>query len=97
MIDTQGLLLGVTVTEANAQDRWGAAAVLIENNCQTDSLDLLWVDAGYSGERFATAVQVICGAKVEVIKRSHPGFRVLPRRWMVERTYCLVRTLSPLK
>ena len=87
VVDTQGLLLGVAVTEANAQDRWGVAAVLMEDSCQTDCLELLWVDAGYSGERFATAVQIICGAKVAVVKRQQPDFQVLPRRWVVERTF----------
>lgn len=87
VVDTQGLLLGVVVTEANGQDRWGAAAVVMEDSCQIDSLELLWVDAGYSGERFATAIEVLCGANVEVVKRHHPGFQVLPRRWVVERTF----------
>ena len=38
-------------------------------------------------ENFATAVMVVCGAKVEVVKRIKDGFEVLPRRWVVERTF----------
>ena len=38
-------------------------------------------------ENFAQAVMVICGASVEVVKRVKDGFEVLPRRWVVERTF----------
>ncbi len=36
----------------------------------------------------------VCGAKVEVVKRIKDGFEVLPRRWVVERTFGVVWTLS---
>lgn len=42
---------------------------------------------GIALENFATAVMVVCGAKVEVVKRIKDGFEVLPRRWVVERTF----------
>ena len=46
------------------------------------------VDGGYSGERFANQVKDICGAQVEVVKRSElHKFVVLPRRWVVERLF----------
>lgn len=38
-------------------------------------------------ENFAAAVMVVCGAGVEVVKRIQDGFEVLPRRWVVERTF----------
>jgi putative transposase len=85
-VDTQGLLLGVVVTEANTQDRLGGVAVLMEEACASEMLQLLWVDQGYTGEKFARAISSVCGAKVEVVKRSEAGFQVLPRRWVVERT-----------
>ena len=56
---------------------------------------MLWVDQGYTGEKFAIAIceaqqrfaiASICGAKIEVVKRTEAGFQVLPRRWVVERT-----------
>ena len=87
MVDTQGLLLGVVVTEANTQDRLGAAAVLMEDFCDSGKLKLIWVDSGYSGEKFARAVASLCGAEVKVVKRTEAGFQVLPRRWVVERTF----------
>lgn len=86
VVDTQGLLLGVVVTEANTQDRLGGFAVLMEQACESERLELLWVDQGYSGEKFAHAIAFLCGAKVEVVKRTEAGFQVLPRRWVVERT-----------
>ena len=61
----------------------------------------LWVDGGYSGPEFAAWVRTIRPKlEVEVVKRSDKvsGFKVLPRRWVVERTFgwlmrhrCLVR------
>ena len=51
-------------------------------------LRLLWVDGGYQGEAFARWVQgVRAKLKVQVVKRSDTGFKVLPRRWVVERTF----------
>jgi putative transposase len=86
LVDTQGLLLDVVVTEANTQDRLGGVAVLMEEACEAGSLQLLWADQWYSGENFARALACLCGAKVEVVKRTEAGFQVLPRRWVVERT-----------
>ncbi len=46
------------------------------------------VDAGYTGEKFATQIKDIIGATVEVIKRSELHiFAVLPKRWVVERSF----------
>ncbi len=46
------------------------------------------VDAGYTGEKFATQIKDIIGATVEVIKRSElHSFVVLPKRWVVERSF----------
>jgi transposase len=51
VVDTQGLLLGVVVTEANTQDRLGGVAVLMEEACESETLQLLWVDQGYTGQK----------------------------------------------
>lgn len=48
-------------------------------------------------ENFAQAVMVICGASVEVVKRIKDGFEVLPRRWVVERTFGAAWALSPIE
>ena len=45
-------------------------------------------DGGYTGDNFAQAVKSICGAEVEVVKRNElHTFAVLPKRWIVERTF----------
>ena len=77
----------MVVTEANAPERLFAIACLMEDLKELSELELIWVDAGYSGENFARVVGQLCGARVEVIKRSDTGFEVLPRRWVVERTF----------
>lgn len=53
----------------------------------TDNLVLIWVDQGFSGENFARVIQQLCNAKVDVVCRTEPGFQVLPKRWIVERTF----------
>ncbi len=46
------------------------------------------VDAGYTGENFATQIKTIIGANVEVVKRNElHSFVVLPKRWVVERSF----------
>jgi putative transposase len=87
VVDTQGLLMSVVVTEANASERLGTIIALSEECCDAKVLELIWADSGYSGENFAAAVMSVSGAKVEVVKRIKDGFEVLPRRWVVERTF----------
>ena len=87
VVDTQGLLMSVVVTEANASERLGTIIALSEECCDAKALELIWASCGYSGENFASAVMSVCGAKVEVVKRIKDGFEVLPRRWVVERTF----------
>lgn len=50
-------------------------------------LDLIWVDQGYRGENFARVVNQVCGAAVEVSIKTEKEFKILPRRWVVERTF----------
>jgi putative transposase len=89
VVDSQGFLLGVFVTEANASERLGAIVVLEEAKEKLRQLNVVWVDQGYSGARFAEAVRQVCGAdvRVEVIERISKTFEPLPKRWIVERTF----------
>ena len=50
-------------------------------------VQVLWVDGGYSGDKFALAIWLIIQARVEVIQRDGPEFEILPKRWVVERTF----------
>ncbi|BAZ51965.1 transposase [Nostoc sp. NIES-4103] len=72
VVDSQGLLIGVLVTEANASERLGAVVVLHEATVELSKLEVVWVDQGYSGENFAQAVRLVCGeqVRVEVIPRN---------------------------
>jgi len=87
VVDSQGLLIGLLVTEANTSERLGAVVILQEASEELSKVLVLWVDSGYSGEHFAKAVKQVCGATVEVIERNSKAFEVLPRRWIVERTF----------
>lgn len=86
-MDSQGLVIGVLVSEANLSERLGAAVILDEEKEELSRTEVVWVDQGYSGENFAGVVQQICGARVEVIKRIAKTFEILPKRWIVERTF----------
>jgi putative transposase len=87
LVDTQGLLLAVVVTEANMPERLGECALLLEAESEITNLYLIWVDQGYQGPKFRTAVEKLAQGQVEVVKRSSKAFEVLPRRWVVERTF----------
>ena len=89
IVDSQGLLIGVLVTEANGSERLGAIVVFHESKEKLTQLEVVWVDQGYSGDNFTQAVKQICGdeVRVEVIERQSKEFEVLPKRWIVERTF----------
>lgn len=89
VVDSQGLLIGVLVTEGNASERLGAIVVLDEALEKLSKLQVIWVDMGYSGKNFANAVAQVCGeqVRVEVIERTSKTFERLPQRWIVERTF----------
>ncbi len=89
VVDSQGFVIGMLVTEANASERLGAVIVLHEAKEKLQKLKVVWVDQGYSGPNFAENVKKVCGEKirVEVIKRNSKEFEVLPKRWIVERTF----------
>lgn len=87
-MDTIGLLLIVVVHTANIQDRDGAKLVLEQVKGTFSRLQLIWADSGYSG-KLIDWVSSVCGWVLEIVKRSDDikGFKVLPHRWIVERTF----------
>jgi putative transposase len=88
LVDTLGLLLTVVVHAANIQDRDGAKLVLEKARGKFLRLALIWADGGYAG-KLIEWVQQSCGWLLEIVKRRADvqGFVVLPRRWVVERTF----------
>lgn len=63
--------------------------VLHEAKALLSRLEVVWVDQGYSGSNFRRAVQQVCGEKVrvEIIERESKQFEILPKRWIVERSF----------
>ena len=88
VVDTNGLPHAMSVTTANVTDRDGAIGMIKnEKEYLKDALRAL-VDGGYSGEKFAQAVKEVLGATVEVVKRNElHTFKVIPKRWVVERSF----------
>ena len=87
-VDTQGLPHAIHVTTADVTDRAGALAMFDRRRDGLSQVQNVLVDGGYTGKPFATAVQGLLGAAVEVVKRSElHTFVVLPKRWVVERSF----------
>ena len=88
VVDSLGLLLAVVVTAASVQDRDGACRLLGLLRERFSTISLVWADGGYAGRLVSWAYQVLA-LTVTIVKRSDDttGFVVLPRRWVVERTF----------
>ena len=88
-VDTLGNLLALTVTPANEQERAQVDELAAQVQEATgQSVELAWVDQGYTGRPAAEAAAAH-GIKLEVVKLASAkrGFVLLPRRWVVERSF----------
>ena len=88
-VDTLGHLLALLVTPADAQERAQVAALAEAVQAATgDSVEVAFVDQGYTGEEPAQAAAAR-GIRLEVVKlpEAKRGFVLLPRRWVVERSF----------
>jgi len=88
-VDTLGHLLALHVTPADEQDRAQVEKLAQAVQQITDnSVELAYVDQGYTGENAKQAANVH-GIKLEVVKHTEAkrGFILLPRRWVVERSF----------
>lgn len=90
--DTSGLMVGAVVHPADIQDRDGAPLVLESIRHKFPWLRHVFADSAYAGPLLQTALDKIGDWKIEVVKRSDTakGFVLLPRRWVVERTFAWV-------
>jgi transposase len=90
-VDCLGLLLAVVVTAASVQDRDGAHPLLALLRERFSTISLAWADGGYAG-RLVTWAATVLSLTVQVVKRTEDmtGFVVLPRRWVVERTFAWI-------
>jgi len=88
-VDTLGHLLALSVTPANEQDRAQVEELARQVQAVTEqSVEIAFVDQGYTGDQPAQAAQDQ-GMQLEVIKlaEAKKGFVLLPRRWVVERSF----------
>lgn len=88
LVDTLGLLLVVVVLAAQIQDREGAKAVFLRAKRRFPRLRLIWADGGYRGQ-VVRWTKATCGWVLRIVKRTddQKAFVVLPKRWIVERTF----------
>lgn len=86
-VDTGGLLLMVLVTIAGTQDRDAGHRLLALVREKFSTITHCWADGGYTG-RLVVWTRKVLAITIEVVKRTDDvkGFKVLPRRWAVERT-----------
>ena len=89
VVDTLGLILAAQIQPGNIQDRDGAIPVLKEARRLFVFVEKIFADGGYQGQATATAVAALGHWELEIVKRSDTakGFVVLPKRWIVERTF----------
>ena len=87
-VDVMGLLLCVVVTAASAQDRDAARPLLWRLAAGFRTVTLIWADGGYAGKLVTWAASTL-HRTLQIVKRPDDlhTFQVLPRRWVVERTF----------
>jgi putative transposase len=92
LVDTDGLILKVRVHAADVQDRDGATLVLDQIDEPLAGIQRIWADGGYAGQKLRDWMNERFKGRnlhMEIVRRSDDatGFEVLPRRWVVERTF----------
>jgi putative transposase len=88
LVDVLGLVLAVVITPASVQDRDGAVPVIENAALEHSNLQKIWADSVYNSHPIED-LKKRTGIDIEVVKRTDDmsGFVVLPRRWVVERTF----------
>ena len=90
VVDVEGLLIEIAVHPASVQDRDGAPAVILRVLEKAPHIRKIWADGGYQGEKLASALKKLgIGSDLEIVKKTKDvkDFKVLYRRWVVERTF----------
>ena len=91
LVDTLGLLLNVVVHPADIQDRDGAFHLLRRARRLFPFIERIFADGGYAGRKMAMTVWRTGAWSLQIVKRSDAaGFEVLPKRWIVERTFAWI-------
>jgi putative transposase len=95
LVDSLGLLLAVKVVAASLSEKAGAKLLLTKIHSTLwlmklcSKIQLVWADGGYQGEELANWVRKLLKWTWQVVKRNDDikGFVVIPKRWVVERTF----------
>ena len=88
LVDTLGLILIVVVHAANIQDYDGTKLVFEAIRGRFSRLKLVWADGIYKHVvDWVARWRPARPTRLEIVKREEPGFKLLPRRWVVERTF----------
>jgi transposase len=88
-VDSMGLLLAVVITAASVQDRDAARPLLWNLHRSCRRIRLIWADAVYTGKLTSWAASM--KMTLQIVPRRNPhAFEVLPRRWVVERTFAWI-------
>jgi putative transposase len=91
LVDTLGLIIAVIVTAANIDDRVGLRHLLTQYFADgVKRLRHLWVDGGYTGagiRGWVAGLKKTYKIVLEVVEQHRPGFHLVKRRWVVERTF----------
>ena len=86
-----GLLLNVVIHPADVQDRDGAFHLLRRARRLFPFIERIFADGGYAGRKMAMTVWRTGAWRLQIVKRSATaGFEVLPKRWIVERTFAWI-------
>lgn len=89
VVDTLGLMVGLVIHSAGIQDRDGAPDVLKTILKRWPWLRHIFADGGYAGPKLKGRLEKVGKFTLEIVKQSDhaAGFKLLPRRWVVERTF----------
>ena len=87
--DTVGWIIGLMVVAANVQKREGAEKLFVLMNGKYPRLEKVLADQGFDGEEFTARIAKTFGFILEIVKKvlGVSGFQVLPKQWVVERTF----------
>jgi putative transposase len=94
-----GLLLAVVVHSAGIQDYNGAKLVMMQLLGRFGRLCLFWADGGYDKGGLAAWIERFAGWTLQIVHKleGQKGFVVLPRRWVVERTFAWLMKFRRLR
>lgn len=89
LTDTLGLILGILIVAANVGERSGAEKLFFEARGKYPRLKKVLADQGFDGEEYVSRIESLFGFIFEIVNKvlGVGGFQVLPKRWIVERTF----------